>query len=65
MAKRLTYNISLVYNDETKFRPLAIGCNESQLFDVLSRHIALAEVNRFVITPIVSDTPFYFKEYTL
>lgn len=65
MAKKLSFSVSLVYNDETKFRPIATGCSESQLFDVLSRHIRLAEVNRFVITPIVSDTPFPFREYTL
>lgn len=65
MAKKLSFNVSLVYNDETKYRSIATGCNQSQVFDVLSRHIFLPEVNRFVITPIISDTPFTFREYTL
>lgn len=65
MAKKVTFNVSLRYNDESKYRPIAIGCSQSQLFDVLQRHILLADVNRFVITPIVSESSSPFYEYTL
>lgn len=65
MAKKVTFNVSLLYDDESNFRPIAIGCNKSQLFDVLERHLLLAEVNQFVITPIVSESSSPFYEYTL
>lgn len=61
----VTFNISLFYDGESNLRPIATGCSKSQLFDVLQRHILLAEVNQFVITPVVSETSFPFREYTL
>lgn len=65
METKVTFNVSLLYDDESNYRPIAISCNKSQLFDVLDRHILLAEVNQFVITPIVSESPSPFYEYTL
>lgn len=57
------FNLYLVYDDDPTTRPIATGCTKKQLLYVLSRHLLLAQVDKFLILPIEENEPF--KEYTL